>query len=370
MKKILFFFLIPALFFSSQASAQVDCTPCNPCPPCYSAGVSFLYWQPSMSNLEYAAVLQTTILEPLGIPPKFVTSSAHIKNIDFSWDPGVRAYVAYNSPCSDWSAVLTGTYFHSKSHGENRVPLQLFVDSTNQIPLVDAVFMGNIVQGASADWTVDFGCLDLVASGSFIPWSCVYLMPNFGLRGLWLEQNYTANYDNVLFLTTIEPGAVVGAHADTIRKSRYRAIGIKMGTDFEVPGYYGCSLIGGIGGALFYGPVSSKTQVHGFNPETGAGGDPVLTTLNVAITDQIWQLRANIETELGLAYTLPVRFCQCVLSATYSFSLWFDQNDFYNIGFSPESTNPGLIEQNFINLKRDKENLQLQGLILQANLYF
>lgn len=369
MKNFLSFLFTSLIFCSFQISAQAGC-PIHACMPYYSAGLSFLYWQPSMSHLEYASSLQTSIADPTGIPPKLVTSSANIKNIDFSWDPGVRAYIAYNSPCSDWSAVLTGTYFHSKSTGQNTVPLELFQTSTNQIPLVNSVFMGNVVQTASADWVVDFGCLDLVASGTFTPWSCIYIMPNFGLRGVWIDQQYTANYENVLFLTTIAPGFVTTPHSDTRRKTRYRAIGIKMGTDFEVPGYCGCSLIGGIGGALFYGPATSKTQLLGFNPETGFGGAPVLTVLNVNISNQIWQLRANVETELGLAYALPFRSFNGVLSATYMFSIWFDQNDFYNIGFSPESNTPGLTEQNFINLDKDVGNLQLQGLILQANFYF
>ena len=323
-----------------------------------------------MENLEYAAVLDSLITDPSGFPPKDVTSNARFENIHSSWDPGVKAALYYN-PGGDWGYSLLGVYLHSKSKGQSIIPPILGPTSlTYQIPLIDPVFMGNIVQTASAEWTLDFGYLDLLINGSFSPWANICLMPNCGLRAVWLEQRYTANYDNVFFLVPLDPGFATAPHAGSQRETRYQAIGLKMGSDFEIPCLPCFSIIGGVGGSLFYGPASSNTFINGFNPEVGAADMPVLTTLDVDIHNKIWQLRANVETELGLAYYLPFRSLNCIISASYLFSLWFDQNNFYNLAFASESNTPGLIAQNFIIPEKESGNLQLQGLNLQLTFCF
>ena len=195
MKKYLTTFLTLLLCLQVQAF-EPACLPSSCCGPSFSADVTYLYWQASMANLEYAALLQT-LITPSGTPNPAIADMADLKNVNFGWDSGVSACLAYNSGYSSISLLLTGTYFHSTSRGQSSfTTINNDTMVFDQVPLVNPEFVGNIVQNASAKWVLDFGYLDLLAASSFIPAPNFNLMPNFGLRGVWIENHYTANYEN------------------------------------------------------------------------------------------------------------------------------------------------------------------------------
>lgn len=372
---ILFFFPQFINAFEAYDDTFLSCNQCC-CAPTYYADVSFLYWHASMNHLQYASTLETTIINPDLTPPKDVSSHGNIKGIDPDWDPGVRVAIGYTPCCSPFNFLIGATYFHSRSKAKNSVVPSF--GSTNlsyQIPLWNSLFMGNVVQDASATWTLDFGYIDLLASGAFAPWKCLRLTPNFGLRAVWIENQYQADYDTVAFTTSLPPSVVIAPHSDSSFHTRYQAIGLKVGSDFEIPCFCNFSVIGEAGGSIFYGPIKSKTTIHGFNLEANSEPTAVLTSVEAIIENRVWQIRSNLEAQVGLGYKGCCRSFGYALSASYIFSIWFDQNDFYNFSFSPASTNDivsgeNLTSQNFANLERKYSNLQLQGLILKASVYF
>lgn len=356
----------------------------------FFADVSFIYWQASIGDLAFAGRDTTHIFNPNLAPPKHVFSNIDIIDPEFDFCPGVQASIAYSPSCSDWVFALEGTYLPAVSRTHSHLPSKIsppqsptFIQS--QVPLINPEFMGTFAQDASAKWTLTFGTLDLIAGGYFAPWKCIYLMPNFGLRGAWIDQKFTVNYDGVAFAT---PFGVVpptlDAHSDVTMKSEFRAIGFVVGTDFEVPLFCNISLVGGVDGSLLFGRSKISDQIHGFNVERN-GMTAVLTTVSATENEKIWPVRGNVETELGLAY--EGNFC-CFgygISLTYMFSLWFDQNDFHNFTFTPVATpdvvitsDPvvtggtalGLVSQNFIDIEYKNSNLQMHGLVLTAGISF
>ena len=111
-------------------------------------------------------------------------------------------------------------------------------------------------------------------------------------------------------------------------------------------------------------------MIHGSLAGEDGLGDAALAAFDVNMHQKIWQVRANLEAELGLAYHLPWRLVNCALSASYVFSLWFDQNDLYKLALTPGTNSPGVVAQNFIQFERNYGNLQLQGLNVQATFFF
>ena len=255
-----------------------------------------------------------------------------------------------------------GTYIHSKAKSSINVTPSFFVDGVTVdflVPLINPDVMGIIVEGASAEWKLDFGILDLIAACCFNPVGRVQLMPNFGLRGAWIEQHYLARYETVGFTNS----AVLFPFTQSKFRSVYRAIGFKAGTDFEFPLFYKLNIIGGVGGSLVYGEMEFNENLRGYQIDN-AGNATDLTNEN--FRKKTCQVRGNVESELGLS----CGFGNIHLSASYFFALWFDQNDFNNLVYTPSSEISQVGGTNNNTLLKNPGNIQLQGLILRAGVNF
>lgn len=384
-------FFSRTLTIAALATATLQASPCCDFGT-FFAEASFLYWNASMGDLEFVGE-ETTRIQNSGNPPKTVIATLDPKHPNFEFSPGVRASIGY-LPCScNFAFLLEGTYLRSTADGNFFTPkLAASVAAGfphTGVPLLMGPFIGNIVSDTHSEWKLTFGTLDLIAGAICKPCSCLALIPNFGLRGAWIEQDFQIDYHNIGFLIAQNLGSGLlpsnqNANSDVSLHSHYRAIGFKGGCDFEAPLFCNISLFGGLGASVLYGESKVNQNTNGFNAELDNTGAPVLTLLNYKEKERLWLVKANIETELGLAYNGS---CSCFgyeLALSYFFAYWFDQNAFYDFGFSPASTSNGVVTGtmgsvpttsgvvfiNFFKPQRRVGNLGLQGLVASVGVNF
>lgn len=341
---------------------------CCPAPCCagyFYADAAFLYCKASTNNLEYA-IRQTATVIPPSAPNVLSNGRMELEDLHYSWDPGVRASIEFGNTQSGIDLSLIGTYIHSKTTTSTHLVPSFFEDGSTidfLAPLINPDYMGIIVESAAAEWKLDFGTLDLIAACSFNPVGCVQLMPNFGLRGAWIEQHYAATYEGAGFTNsdTFFPSTSSQFH------TRYRGIGFKAGTDFTFPLFCQLNVIGGVGGSLVYGKMEFQESIQGFQVDTASHVTVVNDKSTTKTTDQI---RANLESELGLSYMSFWRGLNWIVSASYFFAVWFDQNDFNNLVFTPTSELSDVGGTNNVTFLKQPANIQLQGLVLRAGIAF
>lgn len=334
---------------------------------------SFLYVNPQINGLRYASHSQTTIADTtLG-----VSATGEFAEPQFKWKPGVRASIGYSAYECGSSIYLAGTYFRSKVK-DSIVSQPILFTQTEQdywIPLWSPATVGFATEGASEEWKLTFGTLDLLFGGVFNPWSCVKFKPNIGLRGLWIDQHLNVSYTNAQFLTVTIAAPPVAALAQSRYHSKYRAIGFKAGFDFAAPLYCDFSLVGGASGSLVYGNPHITTLVNGFNLITDSAGTPILLPVISQGKEKIHKLTPNLESELGLSYDKDWSCWGIGLSARYFFSIWFDQNNFDNLFFTSPPVNgivngQALVFGNFGEFDHNNSNLFFQGLEIRAEIRF
>ncbi len=376
-RQLVTLYSLAALLASSYLTAE-ECPVCYTapcCDPCDSGrffvDAGFLYINAQMEELEYAASVFSTVtsMNPQGAEID-VLSDLKLHSPHFTWRPGVKASVGYESE-NLWNLTLTGLYFHStaKSH-QDLAPEFGTVITTFLAPLWNVNSMGGFSNHAEAKWKLHFGTLDLLVGGRFCPWSCVSLKPNFGLRGAWIEQSYKASYEDVGFFTFLPFVAPVPTiTTSSFLHSRFRGIGFRAGLDFEADLFCHLSLVGGVGGSLVYGQNKTHKKLNSvFLESVGSAVFPLFT--RAKIPEKVNRLAANLESELGLAYDWDFDCWGLEFSAKYLFSIWFDQNNRKDLFFTgPVFTDNALFEDS-IDFNDKYANLFFQGLVLEARVDF
>ena len=360
----LFVYLFVLIFscFSAQAFEK-------PCWLCYGE-IDYLYWQANMGDIAIASAPMTTLNFSSTDPSvlKYIESKSDLTDpgaIDH-YSSGVRAAIGFRSICNPWNFKLRGTYFQTNNEVSS-APDLIFSETQLQylIPNLNVPFMGNGASSAVGSWKVDFLTVDLLASRSFSFCNMACFNPFFGLRGAWIRQKLKADYFGVFFTT---PGnTLLEPHTGSIENSKYLAIGFISGFDFSVPLYRRLNLIGSMSGSLLYGHVNANDIIQGFHAETNPNPPPdfILGAFAGNFSTKKTTVRANFETELGLAYRF---LSQWELYATYELSLWWDQNDFIDFIFSAPvldiDSQPNPVLQN------KHSNLQLSGLVVGLKYFF
>lgn len=340
-------------------------TMCSPAFAIVEADVSFLYGQAIMDNLEYITSVNGNSIN------NNVTNSAKIHDLDFEWNPGVRASIGY-SPCfSNICFLATGTYYQSSAKAHHKSDIVFNSNTTIDFAasLWNQAFMGTASAFSSAHWKLKFGLLDLLAKTTF-PTDCgVIFQPNLGLRGVWIDQNYSLVFRDSVFGTSDNNVFIPVALSTTHPHSTFKGVGIKMGTDLQIPILCQVNLLGSLGGSLVYGESRMKetfftSQVNHNQPQNQPG------TLNVTVNDRKNRIRYDVESELGLSYCQTWRNFTFNIAASYFFAIWFDQNAFENITFTTSSFLTGTNSSAFLNVDKKLGNLQLQGLAIKGEVLF
>lgn len=340
---------------------------------CESSGsffteIDFLYWNARIGDHPFVGLSTTTIIGENA--PKEVTSAIDTSTIDFKWSPGVRAAIGYKG-CSEcaWQFTIEGCYLSNKSSKSlTLIPSVSSSELIYLIPLINPALAGNLVTSAKSAWELQFGTLDLLACKSVYQSPYLTLTPSIGLRAVWIEQTYRVDYFDTAYLA--ETPDLFGEHALTDLHSLYQAIGVKIGSEFEVPLYSNFSLVGLLSGSLVYGRCKIQSDINGYNLETNTEGDSVLGTLDTRLKDRFYQLSANFESELGLAYKRCYTSCEWTIACSYFFGIWFDQDRFTNFLFTSAPINDTQNFSSFPVFAEDSSNLQLHGLTLKTTILF
>lgn len=357
--------LLLFMLFHLGAYSQTNCPPKG----YFYTDFSLLYWKASMKGLYFSAESETFLNRDFP-PPKEVKATAKLNGLNFAWDPGVQVALGYRSCCYPIDIGLIATYYTSTSYGSRT----LFPDSgeplhfLGQVPLWMPSFVGNLVVSADADWTVDYGILDFRAKTFMLPFKYLILAPKVAFRGAWIEQDFAIHYNSPIFLTI--GGPIVGDHVLVHLHNRFRGIGLNGGIDFSAPFCNNrWTFFGGMGASLIYGESTLHENLHGYNLEEGIGV-PVIGPIEIKIPERFFKFAPHIETELGLSYHLKLPRFQVLLSASYLFNYWADQNEFINFVFSGSASNPTPSLQNSFAFLQNNRALEIQGLIFKATFLF
>lgn len=323
---------------------------------------SFLYWKADMDNLEYA--LHIKVANANG-GSGTITADAKVQELDFEWNPGGRLEIGYIfNQREGWKAALSGTHFNSEAHGSSRIS-----NSNNgQEELVPRWFppiSGQFLTRSSAHWELEFNTLDLTLGRDFFVSKWISFSPYFGLQGAWIKQDYKINNDAFY----IEQAGLVFRENQLRFHQHFKGFGFEMGTGFIFHIVDNFGIIGNVEGSLVWGVCKTFQRLNGGVPIETLG----VLSEDIRVHDSKHRLRASIASDLGFIWEQfwnkqKNRF---FLSATYAYSIWFNQNEFRNLFFGGNAVNvPQPLQNNSPIFEKNEGDLQLQGLVISAGLDF
>ncbi|MFQ5728913.1 MAG: Lpg1974 family pore-forming outer membrane protein [Waddliaceae bacterium] len=319
--RIRFTAIMTFLFASATVFANNECCPCpepyyNPFQSCCwdrcpisdcSISVDFLWWRPSVDDLDYAADRETTT--------KF-----KYKHICPDWEPGVRVMFLKPEIFCGWDLNVSWTHIESTdsssvSHENNIFANLLIVSDPPE------GFEG-IYNSAKGSWNAcyqEWNALLLY----YIPLGeCHHFIPFFGLSGISLEQKLKTEY------TGIDSQSAVSAKGDW--HSDYYGIGFRFGSAYSCNFSNCMSFFFNASGAAIVGKFDSTLD----------------SSLLVGSQLSELKLQDNEDRHMATGYHLGagVSYDTCYCNYDVSFKLgyeivdWFEIPNQENFVGSPDST--------------------------------
>ena len=140
---------------------------------------SFLYYEATMDNLEYA---NNSVLNTEEFSSRTIGIKSKLKEPDFEWHPGGRAEIGYTfARREQWKPSLLGTHLTSRAKDSIRVTEDIHQEQL--APIWYPNLMGQLLSSASAKWKLNFTTLDLILGRDFFISRWISVQPFVGLRG-------------------------------------------------------------------------------------------------------------------------------------------------------------------------------------------
>ncbi len=294
----------------------------------------FLYWKAQEDGLEYAATF-------IPIDNSTMSYSEKLKGVSFRWKPGFRVGTGYVFNTHDyWDLGLEWTWFYNRAESSVSIPVSstnLFNPAFSPASSITPTWGGNTFQtpasgslqpliesclSASATWSLHYNMLDLDLGKHYFISKAFSLKPYFGVRGGWINQDYVAEYTQVLGITPDPAEFPAKMRADI----DFSGAGPRLGLDMQW--HFNCqwSLVGEISGSVLYGPYKSRQTYTTFLEITGGAFDFFAPFVYTDTRNQ-HRFQANLETALGLQWEMDFqKINHFSLGAYYEFSQWFRQN--------------------------------------------
>ena len=157
----------------------------------FYADGSLLYIKAKMDNTHYAEHIQLN-------GPVVTDVNVNIKTLDlnYKWKPGFQVTLGYVFPEDQWDLSLMWNCLHSKVHAEAHIN-DFSLDLNNLRPSWSP-FFGPEASDAEAHWSLHFNTLDLCLGRNVFLGRRFAIHPYAGLRGVWIKQNYLAQYSAFL----------------------------------------------------------------------------------------------------------------------------------------------------------------------------
>ncbi len=241
----------------------------------WNIDLDVFYWKGKVGGTEYAYSDND--------PVTSLPIRGRTKNMDFSWDWGVRLGLGYNFLHDGWDALLSYTWFDnsgsdSRTGGVNDVVVPLRGSSEiteNQ----GAQF--NFAKSANSQFDLDVNLLDLGLGRSFFVSSSLSMRPHIGLRSAWIDLEQDTKYSGGTPDGSTNWGLGVN-NVSVDDKCNFWGLGPRAGFDTKWHLGNGFSIFGNVAGSLLYGNfdvdhkekysadenarISLDANVHGFSP--------------------------------------------------------------------------------------------------------
>ncbi len=259
------------------------------CEPFY-VGADWLYWKTDQSQMEYAFSDAHTTSLPT---PGGTATTDGTRNLapDFSYESGYRLFIDHMSCHSRWRMSLAYTHAPSCAQSSFTGFTQGFTTSqfatlnpTNftLFQILSEELGTTEFQLLSARWRSSFNYLDFDLARIFTPCDSLEIVPNFGIRALWMRQSFDVNGSNgpTTFLARMS--------------GKIDSVGFEGGLNVNWHFYENFSLETHLGAALLYGRFHTKGS-QALNTAKLA----FLTTTNKEVFNRCLPM---IDLFVGLAY--------------------------------------------------------------------
>lgn len=210
----------------------------------FGATVDFLYWEASEQGLEYAVEVSTNA--------QFQPKKMHWKHPHFEWDPGFRLGFSYFLRDHQWDISLMWTRLNTKSTSHASMNSSHFLEQ-----LWTPSPYGIDARKASAKWHLDYNTIDFLLSSPYKMNPHFIFTPAFGLRGLFINQDFKVKYAGGDF----DADDPITLHA----KNNYHAIGLHLDLGLQFCFNKHWNLFGHGTGTLLYGRFHVPERVSGEN---------------------------------------------------------------------------------------------------------
>ncbi|MBS0653164.1 MAG: hypothetical protein JSR39_06485 [Verrucomicrobia bacterium] len=288
---------------------------------------SGLYWKAEQEGMEYAVKSS----EPFG---SGVMRHGRLLTHDFEWGGGFRVGFGLHIPYDSWELKAIWTRYRNDSTVHHHKSKAEFSPTFFLTPAI-AWFATH----TKSHYSIEYNTVDATMQRDYFVSRSLTLRPIFGLRGAWIDQNFSQHFYG-------GPGGF-GNFGNATGKQV-----VKVKNDFSAGGIFGginmnfCfnrhwSIYGDLAGSLVFGSF----DVHVKNHITGTNIFGDVTAANVKLNT--CNLKANVQTGLGFQWqtTLGKDRCRLLFSAGYEILFWFSQNNAPRFVF-PGVFNNGYYEAN------------------------
>ena len=262
----------------------------------------FLYWTAQMDGLDLALKISPTIDS---------ANTSKVVRQDFQWDPAFRVGLGYYVKWRDWDFKLEWTRFRTSSSAfasaddNNLYPLWGRVGNSSTLTLSDI----------SGFWDLHYDTLDLLFHPGFFRYQYFSIQPTFGLRGAWIDWDYTINQmfleSDGTFLTQNLP-----------YKNHFKSIGFVAGLNTKWFVAWGLHLYANALTSVLYGEfdIDQPSEISTFN-----------STVNTSAHEEYWRIRSNLHLMMGLGWDKLFlnNTMRLNIHVGYEFLTWFNQNQLY-----------------------------------------
>ncbi len=288
----------------------------------YTNGVfatgEFLYWRGEQEGMTFAVSSKAptgTLGFLNGLP---TLKSGETLDLNFEWDPGFRVGLGYNMLHDEWDIVAYWTRLNNDAHAEKSTNIPASLSST----WANISELGPLSK-ATAHWNLGYNVADIELGRSFFLTRSLSGRPFFGLRGVWIRENFHFHYSGQAYSVSdpIDP-IVANTHIGPVTikgHNNYSAGGLRAGFGMNWRFNSQFSLYGRGSGTLAYGRFHTKLHY-----ET----NPAFLLDPVSDTDHFNRVRTNLQADIGLQWETNFNDdkCHVLLAVGYELSEWFDMN--------------------------------------------
>ena len=147
----------------------------------------FLYWTARLDSFTYAKSGIGDSAEHHHV------SSGHSHSIDWSWDPGFKVGMGWETDHGGWDIQLKYTWYYNRVTGKtDHTPLYPgFTIAFNKLSVLLPI------GSATADWNLHYQIADLELGRNYLINRFLKLRPFIGIKGTWQNQNLKTTFTHV-----------------------------------------------------------------------------------------------------------------------------------------------------------------------------